>query len=79
MIFGEERLFKTNAQLKYKGELFLRFMGKDPRGLKMHGVFPNLWKVKNNNCIGPQLVAEDGIYHIVEVDYNKGYLWLNQD
>jgi hypothetical protein len=46
MIFGEERLFKTNALLKYKCELFLRLMGKDSIGLKMHGVFPNLWKIK---------------------------------
>jgi hypothetical protein len=78
MIFGEERIFQTNAQLKYKYELFLRFMGKDSIGLKMHGIFPNLWKVKNNKFIGPQLVDVDGIYNILGVDYNKGYIWLNQ-
>jgi hypothetical protein len=78
MVFGEERLFKTNAQLKYKCELYLRFMGKDSSGLKMHRVFPNLWKGKGNKILGPQLVDEDGIYNIVRVDYNKGYIWLVQ-
>jgi hypothetical protein len=78
MVFGEERLFKTNAQLKYKCELYLRFMGKDSIGLKMHGVFPNLWKVKDNKVIGPELVDEDSIYKITAIDYNKGYIWVNQ-
>jgi hypothetical protein len=40
MVFGEERLFATNAQLKYNHELYLRFMGEDPIGFKMRGVFP---------------------------------------
>lgn len=78
MIFGEERLFKTNAQLKYKCELYLRFIENDSIGLKMRGTFPTLWKVKDNKILGPQLVDEDGIYNIVGVDYNKGYLWLVQ-
>ena len=76
MVFGEERLFKTNALLKYKCEFFLRFMGKDPSGLKMRGTFPKLWKVTADQILGPQLVDEDSVYDIVNVDYNKSNLWL---
>jgi len=78
MVFGEERLFTANAQYKSKCELFLRFMGKDDLGLKMRGSLPKFWKVKDQEVIGPELAAEDGIYNIAAIDYNKGYIWVNQ-
>lgn len=78
MIFGEERLFQTNLPENYQHELYLRFMGQDATGLKMRGIFPKLWKEKDNKVNGPELINEDGIYNIAAIDYNKGYLWVNQ-
>ncbi len=77
MVFGEERLFKTNVQLKYKFELYLRFLGEDSSGIKMRGVFPNLWRVNGTKVIGPQLVDEDHVYNISKIDYHKECVWLS--
>jgi hypothetical protein len=76
MVFGEERLYKTNVRLKYRCEFYLRFLGNDSTGFKMHGTFPNLWKVTDQKITGPQLIDEDGIYNIARVDYNKNNIWL---
>jgi len=78
MIFGEERLFQPNLPQNSQYELYLRFMGKDGVGLKMRGIFPKLWKVKDNKVIGPELINKDGIYNITAIDYNKGFIWVNQ-
>ena len=76
MVFREERLFTTDKKINYNCELNLQFLGKDTKGFKMHGIFPNVWKKDENGLSGPSLVDEESVYHIEDIDYNKGYIWL---
>lgn len=76
MVFGEERPFRLANTSEQSDQLYLRFIKTDGDGIKMKGDFPKLWKIKNRQIVGPQLLGEDGTYKIVGVDYISRKLWL---
>ncbi|HBF35888.1 MAG TPA: hypothetical protein DDW50_01030 [Firmicutes bacterium] len=80
MIFGEERLFIIEYPHVSSGmmEFILKFIEKDPCGIKMKGNFPKIWTIETEKVYGPLLFDEDNIYEVVKMDYHHNWLWINQ-
>jgi hypothetical protein len=80
LIFGEERLFIIESPKVPSGigEFILKFVGTEPRGIKMKGIFPQIWAIEAEKIVGPLLFDEDVVYEVVEIDYKNNLLWINQ-
>lgn len=80
MVFGEERLFIIEYPAVPSGmsEFILKFVGNEPGGIKMKGIFPKIWAMEAGKVIGPLLFDEDDVYEVVEMDYKNNLLWISQ-
>jgi hypothetical protein len=79
-ILGEELLFQIgglNGE-KVLGEIYLKYLGEDKRGIKMGGNIPNFWNKTGEGISGPKLHQSDYIYQIVDLDLNKSRVWLRE-
>jgi hypothetical protein len=77
LILGEEVLFHID-NLENEAEIYLKYLGRDQKGIKMSGRIPNLW-LKNGVSIR-NLALHQGnyIYRIIDFDLNKNRFWLKQ-
>ena len=44
----------------------------------MQGLLPPLWLKKGNKIIGPNLINNKNIFLVVDIDYKKGVIWVEE-
>ncbi len=80
MITGEEVILKV-GHIKSRcilTEVYLRFMGLDELGLRMKGKIPVLWAKDDHGVSGPDLFDDVHIFKVIDLDYERGILWVRE-
>ncbi len=78
-ILGEEDLFQIfdNISRKFIGEIFLKYLGDEKKGMKMVGRIPDFWIKTAGGIRGPYLCKETQIYQVMDFDISKSKVWLH--
>ncbi len=77
-ILGEEGLFQIfdNDRRKFIGEIFLKYLGDEKKGMKRVGRIPDLWIKTAGGIQGPYLWKETQVYRVMDFDISKSKIWL---
>jgi hypothetical protein len=78
-ILGEEWLFQVYdiASKEILGEIYLKYLGDEKKGMKMIGKISDFWKTKSN--ISGLYLLQGGLrYKIMDFDLLKSKIWLKE-
>jgi hypothetical protein len=77
-MLGEEDLYQIfdSKSKKIIGELYLKYLGDEKKGIKMIGRIPDFWIKTPGGISGPYLCKENQFYQISDIDILKSKIWL---
>ena len=80
LALGEEDLFQIldTKNREIIGEIFLKYLGDEKRGIKMIGKIPDFWIKTKQGIRGPYLCQKSLTYQIMDFDLQRSKIWLQE-